>query len=75
MHVSNCYRAIEILTGTAITQSYLTIAADRNALPQLSVLQMRAQIIHNILTQRILIFLVELIPLHVDIIICQIQSI
>lgn len=71
----NCYRAIEILTGTAVTQSYLTITANRNTLPQLSVLQMSAKVIHNIFTQGILIFLVEFIPLHVNIIICQIKSI
>ena len=75
MHVSDCYRAVEILTGTAVTQSYLTITANRNTLPQLSVLQMSAKVIHNIFTQGILIFLVEFIPLHVNIIICQIKSI
>ena len=42
MHVTDGYRAVEVLAGTSVTQSYLTIAAERNALPQLTVLQMGA---------------------------------
>ena len=40
MHVTDGYRAVEVLAGTSVTQSYFTVAAERNALPQLTVLQM-----------------------------------
>ena len=38
-------------------------------------LQMLAQILHNLRTQQILIFLLERIPFHVDIIVGQLQRI
>ena len=37
MHVANGNRAVEELTGTSVTESYLTISGDRNALPECSV--------------------------------------
>ena len=42
VHVTDGYRAVKVLAGTSVTQSYLTVAAERNALPQLTVLQMGA---------------------------------
>ena len=42
MHVADGYRAVKVLSGTSVTKSYLTVALERNALPQLTVLQMGA---------------------------------
>ena len=32
--MSDCYRAVKVLTGTSITQSYFTITGNRNTFPQ-----------------------------------------
>jgi len=75
VHVSDGYRAVEVLTGTSITQSYLTVSSKRNALPEFSVLQMRSEIIHHFRFQGIFIFLLEIFPRGIYIIICDIEGI
>ena len=75
VHVSDGNRGIEILTGTTVAQSYLTVTGQGNTLPQCSVCLILIQIFVNFRKQFCLMFLGELIPLHIDIIICQIQSV
>ena len=45
MHVSDGYGAVKVLTRSAVTQTDLTVAGDRYALPQLSVLSVVRQIL------------------------------
>ena len=51
MHVSDGYRAVEILTGTAISQTYFTVSGDRYAFPYFSVLSVFIEIIYNLRKQ------------------------
>ena len=75
MHVSDCNRAVEVLAGTSISQADFTVASDRNALPEFSVLQMGTQILHNFRIYNIFICCFELFPGGVDIVICHLQSV
>ena len=46
MHVADGNRAVEILTCSAVTQTYLSISGNRYTLPYLSVLSIVRQILH-----------------------------
>ena len=56
MHVSDRGLAVEELAGTAVAQLDLAVARDRNALPERSVLQMRAKIFIDTRIQDVLVF-------------------
>ena len=75
MHVSDGRRAVEVLSGTSVTQQHLSVSGNRNALPQRSVVTVLIQIIQNLRKQLITMLLLELIPLHIYIVICKIQSV
>ena len=62
MHVSDCNRRIKILTGTSVSSTNLTVASDRNILPELSVLKIISEESHNILVECFFIFIMELRP-------------
>ena len=69
MHVTNGNRRIEVLTGTSVTKLNLTIRTNRNTFPELSVVIIIMQIIHNLRSDRVLILLLELIPIGIDVIV------
>ena len=48
VHVTNCYRTVEILSCTAVTQTHFTVSGDWNTLPQCSVGFVLIQILHYI---------------------------
>ena len=75
MHVSDGYRAVEILTGTTVTKSYLTISGKGNSFPKLAVISVLIEVIHNLRKQLFLVFCFELFPGQVHIIVGQIQGI
>ena len=76
MHVSDCGRAIEELSGTSVTELNLTVSGDRNSLPQCSVGFVLIQILHYIRCQNIFVFLTELLKvLCIYIVICKFQCI
>ena len=41
VHVADGYSTVKVLSGTAVAQPYLTIPADGNALPQISVVSVQ----------------------------------
>ena len=71
VHVTDSYRAVEVLACTSVTKSYLTVSGDRNALPELSVIAVFIQIIQNLRKQLFAMLLFEFIPFQVYIIVCQ----
>ena len=75
MHVADGDRGIKIFAGAAVAQTHLAVAGDRDALPKLSVLQMVAEILHDLRVEGILVFCAEILPLAIDIVIGQFQGI
>ena len=75
VHVSDGYRAVEELAGAAVAQSDLSVSAQRHSLPELSVLQMAAQILHHLRLQGIFIFLLEILPGSVYIVVGHVQGV
>ena len=75
VHVSDGNRAVKELAGPAVAQSYLAVSSQRHALPELSVLQMASQVIHHFRFQNIFIFLLEIFPGSVYIVIGHIQGV
>ena len=59
MHEAYRYFAIEILTCSTIAETNLTITADRNALPLLTIFLVLNQIVHNLRIKDIFIFIYE----------------
>ena len=75
VHVSDCYRAVKILSCSTISESYLTISRNRNSLPLFSVVKMFTKVLHNALVYIILMLLLEIFPLHIYIIVGKIKCI
>ena len=75
MHVSDGNRTVEIFSRPAVPQTNLAVTGNGNALPHLSVVSVLIQILHHLRKQFFLMLCLELLPLQIDIIIGQIQSI
>ena len=75
MHVSDRNRAVEIFAGTSVAKPYFTVAAERNSLPQFSVVQMFSQIFDYFRFQGVIVFILEFFPGHVNVIIGNIERI
>ncbi len=75
MHVSDCGRAVKRLTCPTVTELNLSVAADRNALPERPVISVIGQILHNLRQEDILVFLIEIIPLAVHVVVCKLKGI
>ena len=75
VHVSDRSRAIEVFACTSVAELYLTGTADRNALPESTVIKVLTEIFHNLRTKDLFILLLECIPFHVYIIVCKFQCI
>ena len=76
MHVSDCGRTVEELSGTSVTKLYFTISGNRNTFPQCSVGFVLIQILHYIRCQNVFVFLTELFKIFcIYIVICKFQCI
>ena len=76
VHVTDSYRAVEVLSCTSVTKSYLTISGNRNALPECSVSFVLIKVLHNIRCKDIFIFLTEFLKVfRINVIVGKLQSI
>ena len=75
MHVSDCYRAVKILSGTAVTKPYLSVPADGHALPEFSVISVQRQVLEYFRTQLIFMLCFKFFPFQVHVIVCQVKGI
>ena len=76
VHVTDSYRAVEVLACSSVTKSYLTVSGDRNALPECSVSFILIEILHNIRCKDVFIFLTEFLKVfRINIIVGKLQSI
>ena len=75
MHVSDRYRAVEELSGTAVAQAHLTVSGERHALPQRSVIPVVRQVLEHLREQFLSVLLLKFFPLKIYIIICQVEGI
>ena len=76
VHVTDSGRTVKRLSCTSVTKLYLTISGDRNTFPECSVIFILIQILHNIRSKYIFVFLTELFKiLCIYIVICKFQRI
>ena len=76
VHVTDRYRAVEVLACSSVTKSYLTVSGDRNALPECSVSFILIEILHNIRCKDVFIFLTEFLKVfRINVIVGKLQSI
>ena len=71
MHVSDGSRAVEILAGAAVAEKDFSVSLDRHALPEGTMLQIIAEIFHNLRLNQVFVLLLEVFPFHVHIVVCK----
>ncbi len=75
VHVSDRDRAVKRLAGPAVTELDLAVGRDGNAFPEFPVAAVAVQVIQDLRLKDIGIFLRELLPLSVDIVVGHDQGI
>ena len=75
VHVADRDRIVEQFTCPSVSEPHLAVSVDRNAFPELSVRAVFVQIFHDLRVHRIFIFGLELVPLLVDVVVCQFERI
>ncbi len=75
MHVADGDRTVEIFSRPAVPQAHFSVPGDGHALPQFPVVPVVRQILQDLRKQFVLMLRLELLPLQIDIIVGQIQSV
>ena len=66
---------MELLACTAVPQLNLALASDLDALPFIAVVKMGAEVLHDLRSDYVVIFVLEILPCAVDIVVGHLEGV